>query len=204
MPIAGFCQACGQNVWCDEEGNCAQGHPKTQVSDWYDPDTGQRLDLSAAPVSAPQPAATPGSPRDAIIAEVSQALAQKTGYRVSPCADTDLEISSEVASASWVTGKKKVEYSAIMKVDDADRTVYWWELLKESGGGLSFGSVQAESYSTFGAKRSGTTKEVVLGPNGVAMDFSWDYASTRKLAEDAAAAHGYKFKVVLRKKSAQR
>lgn len=206
MAIAGFCRQCGQNVWCDAQGNCTNGHPVAEVSNWYDPETGQRFDFSgqAAPPVPSAPAAAGVSASEAVIAEIAQALQAKTGYRVARGTNTDLVIDSEIANASWVTGKKKVEYSAIMRVDEAERTVYWWEMLKESGAGLSFGGMQTESYSTFGAKRSGTTKEVVIGPGGVAMSYSWDYASTRQLAEEIANRHGLKLKVVMRKKNAER
>lgn len=202
MAIAGFCRQCNQNVWCDAQGNCTSGHPVSEVSNWYDPDTGQRFDFSASPMTpaAQQP---PGAGQE-VVAEIAQALLAKTGYTVTGGTNTDLVIGSEVAGANWVTGKKKVTYSAIMKAEDSERTVYWWEMLQESGGGLSFGGMQSESYSTFGTKRYGTTKEVVIGPGGVAMDYSWDYASTRQLAEEIAARHGFAFKVVLRKKSAER
>ncbi len=212
MAIAGFCRQCNQNVWCDAQGNCTNGHPLSEVSNWYDPDTGQRFNFAAAPAGVSSPPAqsatvaqsAPAGTSRAVVAETEQALLAKTGYTVSRGANTDLVIGSELANANWVTGKKKVEYSAIMKADDADRTVYWWELLKESGAGLSFGGMQSESYSTFGAKRSGTTREIVVGPTGVAVDYSWDYAATRRLAEEIAARHGFALKVVMRKKSAER
>lgn len=202
MAIAGFCRQCNQNVWCDAQGNCANGHPVSEVSNWYDPDTGQRFDFGA-PVAQPQVAQAPGTGA-AVVAEIAQALLAKTGYTVTGGTNTDLVIGSEVANANWVTGKKKVTYSAIMKAEESERTVYWWEMLQESGGGLSFGTMGAESTSTFGTKRYGTTKEVVIGPGGVAMNYSWDYAATRQLAEEIAARHGFAFKVVLRKKSAER
>lgn len=90
-----------------------------------------------------------------------------------------------------------------MKAVEPELTVYYYEILKEKGSGISFGGFEAESYSSFGGKRSGTTKEVVIGPGGTAMDYSWDYAATRKIVEDVAARHGWKVKVVLQKKSAQ-
>ncbi len=202
MAIAGFCRQCGQNVWCDAQGNCANGHPVSEVSNWYDPDTGQRFDFG---MQAAQPQATQASGTGAaVVAEIAQALLAKTGYTVTGGTSTDLVIGSEVANANWVTGKKKVTYSAIMKAEESDRTVYWWEMLQEGGGGLSFGTMGVESTSTFGTKRYGTKKEVVIGPGGVAMDYSWDYAATRRLAEEIAARHGFAFKVVLRKSSAER
>lgn len=202
MAIAGFCRQCNQNVWCDAQGNCTNGHPVSEVSNWYDPDTGQRFDFTAMPAPA---ATAPGAgTSQSVVAEIAQALLAKTGYTVVGGTNTDLVIGSEIANANWITGKKKVTYSAIMKAEDADRTVYWWEMLQESGGGLSFGTMGSESTSTFGAKRYGTTKEVVIGPGGVAMDYSWDYAVTRQLAKEIAARHGFAFKVVMRKKSAER
>lgn len=201
MAVAGFCRQCNQNVWCDAQGNCTNGHPVSEVSNWYDPETGQRFDLAA---TSAQPVPQAAGTSQAVVAEIAQALLARTGYTVTGGTNTDLVIGSEVANANWITGKKKVTYSAIMKAEESERTVYWWEMLQESGGGLSFGTMGAESTATFGAKRYGATKEVVIGPGGVAMDYSWDYAATRRLAEEIAARHGFAFKVVLRKSSAER
>ena len=125
------------------------------------------------------------------------------GYTVAYGTDTDVTIDNQVADANWGAGKKKVEYAAVMKAVEPELTVYFWEILKEKGAGLSFGGFEAESYSTFGTKRSGKTKEVVIGPTGVAMDYSWDYAATRNIVEDVVRRHGWQMKVVLQKKSAQ-
>jgi hypothetical protein len=138
------------------------------------------------------------------VSEIAAALAEKTGYTVTTAPDSDLVISSDVANANWGTGKKKVSYSAIMKAEEADRTVYWWEMLSEVSSGFSFGTASSETYTIAGAKRSGTTREVIVGPGGVALNYHWDYAATRQLAEEIAKRHGYRLKVVLRKKSAQR
>ena len=56
--------------------------------------------------------------------------------------------------------------------------------------------------TTSGMKRWGTKSETVIGPDGVAMDYSWDYAATRRIVEDVAARHGWKVKVVLTRGSA--
>lgn len=47
-----------------------------------------------------------------------QALLAKTGYTVTGGTNTDLVIGSEVANANWITGKKKVTDSAIMKAEE--------------------------------------------------------------------------------------
>lgn len=232
MTIAAWCKGCGRYVWLDERWACDAGHGWDQMSQWYDPDTGQpvtpywlqqpapsaelvatpapdAIPEPAAPVAAaPAPAAAAAATaalgtREAVLAGIMAAFVEDPGYRVRYGSDADILIDNVVADESWGTGAKKVEYEAVLKADESDRTVYFWELLKEKGGGLSFGGVQSESYSTFGAKRSGTKKEVVLRPGGTAMDYSWDYAATRHRIEAVAKSNGWRLKVVLRKKSAQ-
>ena len=130
-------------------------------------------------------------------------LGQYPGYTVQYGTDTDIVIGNQVADASWGTGKKKIEYSAVLKAVEPERTVYFWEILKEKGAGLSFGGLESESYSTFGTKRSGATKEVVLGPGGVEMNASWDYGATRQIVEGVAQQNGWTVKTVLKKSAAQ-
>ncbi|NTW28162.1 MAG: hypothetical protein HGA39_02205 [Coriobacteriia bacterium] len=209
MAIAAWCAECGQYVWLGESGGCANGHPASACSKWYDPATGQPVDPpipAAAPAEAApavSPAANPVGTRLGFLADVLAAFSAHQGYTAAYGTDTDLAINNVVAAASWGLGKKKVEYSAIMKAVEPERTVYFWEMLKEKGGGASFGGFESESYTTFGKKRSGTKKETVFGPDGKVLDYSWDYAETREIVEQIAARHGFKVKVVLRKGSAQ-
>jgi hypothetical protein len=158
----------------------------------------------AAP-SAPTPAqaATPQTAREAVLAAIMSAFAPYPGYAVAYGTDTDITISNEIADASWGIGKKKVEYQAVMKAVEAERIIYFWEVLKEKGAGLSFGGMESESYSTFGAKRSGKKREIVIGPGGKAIDYEWDYGATRSIVESAAAPMGWTLKVVLKKSKAQ-
>ena len=165
----------------------------------------------AAAVAEPQPEPAPETTPDtlsvgsrlALLADMLAAFAQYPGYTAQYGTDTDVTIDNKVAQASWGTGKKKVEYSAHMKAVEPERTLYFFEILKEQGAGLSFGGFESESYTTFGKKRSGKTKEVVLGPNGVAMDYEWDYGQTRAIVESVCARHGWTVKVVLRPGSAK-
>lgn len=196
----------------------------TGVLAWVSPET-QAWARALAQPAAPAPVATPvAEEQPTVVAEVQTAVqpaaehpvgsrlglladmlttfAQYPGYTVQYGTDTDVTIDNKVAQASWGTGKKKVDYSARMKAVEPERTLYFFEMLKEQGAGLSFGGFKAESYSTVGTKRSGTTKEVVLGPQGVAMDYEWDYGQTRAIVESVAARHGWTVKVVLRPGSA--
>jgi hypothetical protein len=204
MPIAGWCGSCGANLYIGPDGACAAGHPASEVCNLYDTDTGQPVDApvaATAPASAPAPAGR--TAREAVLAAILGAIGQYPGYAAGYGTDTDIVISDQVADANWGTGKKKVEYEAILKAVEAERTIYFWEILKEKGGGLSFGGFEAETYSTFGTKRSGTKKEVVLGPGGKAVDYEWDYAATRQIVEAAAARQGWTVKTVLNKRKVQ-
>jgi hypothetical protein len=157
-----------------------------------------------APGPAPAPAPAPvAASRLALLADILVAFEAYPDYQVRYGTDTDVVIDNHVASAAWGVGRKKVDYSAVMKAVEAERTIHYWEIIKEQGAGLTFGGVDTETYSTFGAARSGTKHEAVLGANGVAMDYEWDYGATRAIVESVAARHGWTVKVVLRKKSAE-
>lgn len=200
----------------DAAGLLAWASPETQawarsLASWQPAAAGDTAAAAPADTRQPtaaeaaQPAAAPSaSGRDALVADIRAALAERTGYEVLSGQKSDLEIRSAVAAANWGTGKKKVDFEAVLTVSDADRTVYYWEILKERGSGLSFGAVETESYTISGWKRSGTKSETVAGPGGVALDYAWDYGKTRDLIEQACARHGYALKVVLRKSKAER
>ncbi len=166
----------------------AQPQPATQSQSAPDP----QPQPTAAARSAPEPGT-----RAALLADILATLAQYPGYTAKYGTDTDIRIDNQVADASWGTGKKKIEFSAHMKAVEPERTLYYFEVLKEKGAGFSFGGLESESYSTLGAKRSGKTEEVVIGPGGVAMNAEWDYAATRQIIESVAARHGWRVKVVL-------
>ena len=253
MALAGYCRGCGQYVWLNEQWGCVNGHPWTEISNWYDPQNGTPVTpywlQPAASSGAPAPMATPPQPaptaepmpapapmpvapapepaavvapaapapaaaaplapaappadRLALLADVLATLGQYPNYTSQYGTDTDIVVSNEVANASWAGGKKKIEFSAIMKAVEAEHTIYYWEMLKESGSGLNFGGFDAEMSTTVGMKSWGTKKETVIGPDGIAMDAEWDYAATRRIVENVAARHGWQVKVVLKKNSAQ-
>lgn len=156
---------------------------------------------AAAPTSAPT--AAPVGTRAALLTDILAAISEHPGYRAVYGTDTDIAVDNTVADASWSTGKKKVSYEAIMKAVEEERVLYFWEMLKESSSGLSFGTMESESYTTSGMKRWGKTKEKVIGPGGVVVDYEWDYGKTRQLVESVCARHGFRLKVVLRKGSAR-
>ena len=276
MALAGYCRGCGQYVWLNDQWGCVNGHPWTEISNWYETQSGAPVTpywvqpapsvapvapapaapaaipiapVAAAPAPAPVPVVEPApaaavpvavpmpippaspeaapvseptvaptapetvvvpvavepaqSSRLELLADILATLGQYPNYVAHYGTDTDIVIGNEIADASWGTGQKKVEYSAILKADEAQRTVVYWELIKESSSGLNFGSFDAEATTTVGLQRSGNKAEAIIGPNGVAMDADWDYAATRSIVESVVARHGWRLESVVRKSSAQ-
>ena len=66
MALAGYCRGCGQYVWLNEQWGCVNGHPWTEISNWYDPQNGTPVTpywlQPAASSGAPAPMATPPQP----------------------------------------------------------------------------------------------------------------------------------------------
>ena len=229
MAVAGFCNQCRRNVWLNDSWGCVNGHGWDQIRDWYDPASGTAVTpywlkpaASAEPApepaeTAPEPSGDAPSPAPAVpaaaptgpasridlLAEILATFAKYPGYRVQYGTDTDVTIDNDVADEAWAGGQMKVGYTAVLKAVEPEATVYVWELLKEQKTGLSFGQVDSESYSTVGARRSGKTREVVVGPGGAVADVAWDYGATRSIVESVTTSMGWRLKTVLRKSAAQ-
>jgi hypothetical protein len=214
VAVAGWCKECGQNVWLDEQWGCVNGHPWNEITGWYDAESGaavtpywlQQQAATGAEVQQPGetgPAGEPTTEREQLLADIVAAFAGREGYSVRYGTDTDLVIDNGVADANWGLGREKVDYRAMLKAVEADRTVYFWEKLKEKDAHVGAGGLEAGSSATVGGKRWGKEKRIVFGPQGVVADYEWDYAATRKTIEEAAASRGWRVKVVALKGSAQ-
>ena len=106
-----------------------------------------------------------------------------------------------IAEQKSFLSKKKVEYSAKFKVDDGEKTVRFFEMLKESGAGMSGGdsldvgggwSVKKETYKTGFGGREGSLEEQgsLLGKK---YAFAFDYGKIRTAVQAIAERSGYRF-----------
>lgn len=116
-------------------------------------------------------------------------------------AGADITVQAEFLDAAWGSGNKKIEYQASAFLNEAERTLYFWEFTKETGSGFSFGS---DSESSF---QSGTTlfrkvKSVGYGPDGKAYEYSLNIGAITKTFKETAKQEGWKFKVVLKREKA--
>ncbi|MCL4474193.1 MAG: hypothetical protein M1455_09695 [Actinobacteria bacterium] len=112
-------------------------------------------------------------------------------------------IKAVIAERKAFLSKKKLEYIAKFRIDDATKTIRFSEMLKESGSGLSssggfdsgmspgFG-FKKETYRTGAGPREGTIEEQ-SSLFGKDYDYKFDFKEIRGSIEAAAAADGYSF-----------
>jgi hypothetical protein len=127
-------------------------------------------------------------------------LSDEAGAQVS-CKGQGGEAKLLVAEQKSMLSKKKVEYSAKFKVDDKERVVRFFEMLKESGSGMSggnagdFGGGWGVTKTTY--KMSGGGLEGTLESQGALLGkkfaFTFDYGRIRNAVKGIAEQNGYRF-----------
>ena len=112
-----------------------------------------------------------------------------------------ITLSATLAERKAFLSKKKLEYSARIRINEAKKEVNFSEMLKESGFGLSSGSndmspgfgFKTESYNTFSGAREGGIKEQ-SDLFGKKYTYTFDYAKIRKEVEALAEKSHFAFK----------
>jgi hypothetical protein len=106
-----------------------------------------------------------------------------------------------IAEQKSFLSKKKVEYSAKFKVQDEDRVVRFFEMLKESGSGMSGSDASdvgggwgfsKETYKTGAGGREGSI-EAQGSLLGNKYAFTFNYAEIRTAIQAIAERNGYRF-----------
>jgi hypothetical protein len=122
--------------------------------------------------------------------------------------DGSLALESVVAERKSFLSRKKLTYRCRVRLDEAGKEVKLFEILKESGFGMSgvgddmapgFG-FKKETWKSDGKTREGTLEEQsrLFGKD---YSYKFDFALVRKAVEQAAADAGFSFTVCLREKS---
>lgn len=154
--------------------------------------------LPAPSMSPPLPSSAPG--KREILGEIATRLGSlgipfETGTRA------DVLIQTVFLDASWGSGSKKLEYLGSALLKDAERTLYYYELTKESSSGFSFGSDSESSFQS-GKTLFRKIKSVRYGPDGKAYELTLDLGAIPKAFQDAARQYGWTFKTVLKRDKA--
>jgi hypothetical protein len=110
-----------------------------------------------------------------------------------------------IAEQKSLLSKKRVEYSARFKVQDDERVVRFFEMLKESGSGMSGADIgdvgggwgfSKEKYKTGAGGREGTI-EAQGSLLGSKYSFTFDYTAIRTAIQAIAQQSGYRFEYQL-------
>jgi uncharacterized membrane protein len=141
--------------------------------------------------TAAQAASPSGPDKEILLKAVEQALSHYPQFAVTRSSQTDLEIKSIPGAAKEQPGAKKVEYKACLLAKEAERLVFYWEMMKESGIAQDF-QLQEKSFE---AERNGLNGRKAAGE-------SLDYERTRGIIENAVKSSGWAFKTVLGKSKA--
>ena len=123
--------------------------------------------------------------------------------------DGSLLLETKVAERKAFLSRKTLTYRVRLRVDEDRRELRFFEILKESGAGLSsaagdgFGpgfGVKTETYRVKGKERTGTVAEqsVLFGKE---YSYSFDFGAVRHTVQSLVEKAGYRFTVVLLEKS---
>jgi len=196
VPIAGYCHECLEWVYVESDWSCPKGHPAAVVNGWYETESG----AAAAPVTAPDPGPSAGAAgtRIGFLTDLTSAFAQAPAYSASWGSDTDMTIVSNPVDGVWGIGSKRAEYTAALRVSEAERVIHFWEMLKERSGGVPLGTPEPESVAS--RRDSDAAKDSAVGPGSDSWE--WGYGTTRKVVEEVAARHGFTVRVVVTRRAA--
>ncbi len=130
-----------------------------------------------------------------LVSAISTAL-RALGVPVQLGAGTDVSVRTEFLDAGWGTGDKRIDYEALVFVDDAEQTVFLYEKTAETGSGFSFGSSSESSFQS-GATLFRKVKGVQYSTDGKAYEYKLDLGSIPKAVKETAKQHGFKCRTVL-------
>ena len=123
--------------------------------------------------------------------------------------DGTLSLEFVVAERKSFLTRKKLLYRCRLRLDEQERAIRFFEILKECGFGLGGGgagdlepgfSFKKETYKMSGKEREGTIEELSK-LFGQEFKYSFDYSIIRNSIKKAAEEAGYLFSLYLREKS---
>ncbi len=136
-----------------------------------------------------------------ILAQITQAFSA-LGVAFTKEEASDLEIHTEFVNAGWSTGKKKFRYDAFIRLDENEKTAYFWQKTIESSAGISF-SGGFETATQTGGTVMRKVKIVEYGPEGKVVEQTINLGDIAKAVKKAAKENGWKFRTALRQEKAK-
>ncbi len=139
--------------------------------------------------------------KDVIIQEIFSMLEAKA---LSPIkgGESDITVDCELLDAKMGSGEKKIRYENAVLVDENEKTVFLYEKTTEKSKGFSFGTSGESSFQS-GKTLMRHVKGTIMGTNGAVISYDFNLGEIPKSMKEIAERHGFKFKTVLRRKSAE-
>jgi hypothetical protein len=116
--------------------------------------------------------------------------------------DSDITVDCELLDAKMGSGEKKIKYENSVLVDEAEKTILLYEKTTEKSKGFSFGASGESSFQS-GKTLMRHVKGTLMGANGQVINYDFDLGEIPKSIKTIAEKNGFKFKTVIRRKSAQ-
>jgi hypothetical protein len=116
--------------------------------------------------------------------------------------DSDITVECELLDAKMGSGEKKIKYENSVLVDEAEKTILLYEKTTEKSKGFSFGASGESSFQS-GKTLMRHVKGTLMGANGQVINYDFDLGEIPKSIKTIAEKNGFKFKTVIRRKSAQ-
>jgi hypothetical protein len=116
--------------------------------------------------------------------------------------DSDITVDCELLDAKKGSGEKKIKYENSVLVDEAEKTILLYEKTTEKSKGFSFGASGESSFQS-GKTLMRHVKGTLMGANGQVINYDFDLGEIPKSIKTIAEKNGFKFKTVIRRKSAQ-
>lgn len=134
--------------------------------------------------------------RQQLLTQIAQALTL-LGMEYAQEQASDLEIHTEFSDARWSTGMLKFTYDVFLRLDEAERTVYFWQKTTETDAGVCL-RCGMESMTQVSAAAFRRAKIVRYGPEGKAAELQLDLGEVAKIIKNQARQNGWRFHPVLR------
>ena len=136
-----------------------------------------------------------------IVQEIFEKL-ESMGLVPSREGGSDITVDCYLLDAKGGSGEKKISYENAILVNENEKTVFLYEKTTEKSKGFSFGSSSESSFQS-GKVLSRHVKGTFIGTNGAVITYDFDIGEISKSIKVIAEKHGLKFKIVIRRKSAQ-
>jgi hypothetical protein len=135
---------------------------------------------------------------------VQEIFAKLESLALSPTkgGDSDICVDCELIDAKGGSGEKKITYENAVLVDEEEKTVFLYEKTTEKSKGFSFGASGESSFQS-GKTLMRHVKGTFIGLNGAVINYDFDIGDISKSIKAIAEKSGFKFKTVIRRKSAQ-